>query len=181
MSLRKAMIASLALLLVFAAGVMVWDFLQLGREIPQLASPDRRADLVRVEKSARRLTLLRGSDVQKTYQISLGREPYGHKSQEGDGRTPEGRYLINSRNGRSHFHLALHVSYPNTDDRTSALRRGVSPGGDIMIHGLPNGMGWLDKLHRRRDWTDGCIAVTDSEMDEIWAKVANGTSIEILP
>ena len=181
MSLRKATIGSIALLLVIAAGMMVWDFLQLSRKAPELASPERRADLVRVEKSAHRLTLLRGSEVLKTYQISLGREPDGHKSQEGDGRTPEGRYLIDSRNGRSHFHLALHVSYPNTDDRTSAQRRGVSPGGDIMVHGLPNGLGWLDKLHRTRDWTDGCIAVTDSEMDEIWAKVATGTSIEILP
>jgi murein L,D-transpeptidase YafK len=102
-------------------------------------------------------------------------------NREGDGRTPEGRYSIDSRNSRSRFHLALHISYPNADDRRTAQQRGVSPGGDIMIHGLPNGLGWLDKLHRKRDWTDGCVAVTNPEMEEIWAHVATGTAIEILP
>ncbi len=79
------------------------------------------------------------------------------------------------------FHLALHSSDPNTEDRAGAQQRGVSPGGDIMIHGLPNGLGWLDKLHLHRDWTDGCIAVADPEMDDIWTHVATGTAIEIRP
>jgi murein L,D-transpeptidase YafK len=180
-SLRQATIVLLALFFVAGAGVVSRDYLQLGRRIPELARPESRADLIRVEKAARTLTLLRGSTILKTYQVSLGRRPGGQKLQEGDGRTPEGRYLIDSKNGRSHFHLALHISYPNIDDRTIAQQRSVSPGGDIMVHGLPNGLGWLDKLHLNRDWTDGCIAVTDSEMDEIWSYVATGTAIEIRP
>lgn len=181
MPLRKLSIALLALLLVFGVGIAGWDFLQLGRKIPELVSPESQADLIKVDKAARTLTLLRGAKTIKTYQISVGAVPDGHKSREGDGRTPEGRYSIDSRNSRSHFHLALHISYPNADDRRNALQRGVSPGGDIMIHGLPNGLSWLDKLHLKRGWTDGCVAVTNREMDEIWAHVATGTAIEILP
>jgi len=180
-SFRRATITILALLLVAGTGFAAWDFLQLGRKIPELVPPESRADLIRVDKATHKLTLLRGSSILRTYPVSLGRNPDGRKSQEGDGRTPEGRYLIDSKNGRSHFHLALHISYPNDEDRTSAQRQGVSPGGDIMVHGLPNGLGWLDKLHLNRDWTDGCIAVTDSEMDEIWTYVAPGTAIEIRP
>ncbi len=181
MPLRKWPIALLAILLIVGAGMVGWDFLQLGRRIPELASSEGQADLIKVDKVARTLTLLRGANVIKTYQISLGGAPAGHKSREGDGRTPEGRYTIDSKNSRSRFHLALHISYPNADDVKSAQRRGVSPGGDIMIHGLPNGLSWLDKLHLKRDWTDGCVAVTNREMDEIWTHTATGTAIEILP
>ena len=181
MPLRKLTIALLALLFVAGAGVTGWDFLQLGRKVPELVSPENQADLIKVDKIARTLTLLRGVDIIKTYHVSLGGTPDGHKSREGDGRTPEGRYSIDSRNSRSRFHLALHISYPNADDRRNAQQRGVSPGGDIMIHGLPNGLSWLDKLHLKRDWTDGCVAVTNREMDEIWAHVATGTAIEVLP
>jgi murein L,D-transpeptidase YafK len=181
MPLRKVRLVFLAALFVAGARITIWDFLQLGRKIPELAAPESRADLIRVEKTARKLTLLRGSDILKTYRISLGRDPDGPKSQEGDGRTPEGRYLIDSRNGRSRFHLALHISYPDANDRARAQQRSLPPGGDIMVHGLPNGLSWLDRLHLNRDWTDGCIAVTDPEMDEIWARVATGTAIDILP
>jgi murein L,D-transpeptidase YafK len=181
LSARKSAIAVAAVLLMSGAGIMAWDFLQLGRKIPEPVSSERQADLIKVDKTARTLTLLRGSNIIKTYQVSLGSAPAGHKAREGDGRTPEGRYSIDSRNGRSRFHLALHISYPNTGDRLSAQRNGVSPGGDIMIHGLPNGLSWLDKLHLRRDWTDGCVAVTNPEMEEIWAHVATGTTIEIRP
>ena len=180
-SVRNLSIAFLALLFVIGIGMVGWDFLQLGRKIPELISPEGQADLIKVDKTARTLTLFRGANVIKVYQVSLGRAPNGHKSQEGDGRTPQGRYSIDSRNNRSRFHLALHISYPNAQDRESAQRHGVPPGSDIMIHGLPNGLGWLDKLHLRRDWTDGCVAVTDREIDEIWAHVATGTAIEILP
>jgi murein L,D-transpeptidase YafK len=178
---RKLVIAFLGLVLVVGIAVVAWDFLQLGRRIPELVSRNSRVDLIKVNKTARTLTLLRGDNVIKTYRISLGAAPEGHKSREGDGRTPEGRYLIDSRNSRSRFHLALHISYPNAEDRSRAQGRGVSPGSDIMIHGLPNGLSWLDKLHLKRDWTDGCVAVTNKEMDEIWAHVATGTAIEILP
>jgi murein L,D-transpeptidase YafK len=179
--LRKLSAALAASLLVIAVGIAGWDFLQLGRKIPELVLPESQADLIKVDKTTRTLSLLRGGNVIKTYQVSLGLSPDGHKSREGDGRTPEGRYSIDSKNSRSRFHLALHISYPNAEDRQSAQRRGVPPGGDIMIHGLPNGLSWLDKLHLRRDWTDGCIAVTNQEMEEIWAHVATGTAIEVLP
>lgn len=157
------------------------DYLQIGRHAPELAPVTERADLIRVDKSARRLTLFRGSQAITSYNVALGPAPLGHKQREGDGHTPEGRYQIDSKNARSRFHLALHVSYPGAADREAAQRHGVPPGGDIMIHGLPNGIGWLGRLHLNRDWTDGCVAVTNPEMDEIWALVATGTPIEILP
>ncbi len=181
MALRKPLLVLLVVLGVAAVGLIGADFLQLGRKAPALVSPEDRADLIKVDKAKRTLTLLHGTNVIKRYDISLGPAPTEQKSQEGDGRTPEGRYTIDARNARSHFHLALHISYPDADDRASAQRRGVSPGGDIMVHGLPNGLGWLGKLHLKRDWTDGCIAVTNGEMDEIWAHVPTGTPIEILP
>jgi murein L,D-transpeptidase YafK len=180
-SLRKLSSALAALLLVIAVGIAGWDFLQLGRKIPELVSPESQADLIKVDKTARTLTLLRAGNAIKTYRVSLGVTPDGHKLREGDGRTPEGRYSIDSKNSRSRFHLALHISYPNAEDSQSAQQRGVPPGGDIMVHGLPNGLGWLHKFHLKRDWTDGCVAVTNQEMEEIWAHVATGTAIEVQP
>ena len=149
----------------------------------EASRPDRdaRADLVVVEKARRTLTLYRGRTVLKTYRVALGRNPEGHKQQEGDGRTPEGTYVIDSRKADSRFYRALHVSYPNAEDRRRARSRGVSPGGAIMIHGLPNGWGTIGAAHRLRDWTDGCIAVTNEEIEEIWRLVPNGTRIEIRP
>jgi murein L,D-transpeptidase YafK len=179
--LRRLAIGILTLVLIAGGGIMGWDFLQFGRSIPAPVPSEGQAELIKVDKAARTLTLLRGPNIIKTYRVSLGSAPGGNKSREGDGRTPEGRYSIDSRNGRSHFHLALHVSYPNADDRRNAEQHGVSPGGDIMIHGLPNGLSWLGQLHLTRDWTDGCVAVTNREMDEIWAHVATGTAVEILP
>lgn len=140
-----------------------------------------RADLVVVDKSERRLTLLAGGRELRAYRVALGPSPEGHKQQEGDGRTPEGRYVIDWRNAGSSFHRSLHVSYPNARDRRDARRRGVDPGGAIMIHGLPNGMGWLGAEHAARDWTLGCIAVTNEEIEEIWRVVRDGTAIEIRP
>jgi murein L,D-transpeptidase YafK len=107
-----------------------------------------------------------------------GLEP---KEREGDARTPEGHYIVDSRNAASHYHKALHISYPGTEDRQRAAKLGVSPGGAIMIHGLPNGMAWLGATHRFYDWTLGCIAVTDAEIDEIWKLVPDGTPVEIRP
>jgi murein L,D-transpeptidase YafK len=134
-----------------------------------------------VEKAARRLTLFAGSMPLKTYRVALSRAPIGPKAQEGDQRTPEGIYSIDRRKEDSAFHRALHISYPNPSDLTQATQRGVAPGGDIMIHGLPNGRGWIGKLHRVRDWTSGCIAVTDAQIEEIWRAVPDGTPIEIRP
>lgn len=146
---------------------------------PALAAPEERADLIRVYKSERRLELLREGQVIRSYEVSLGDAPEGHKMQEGDERTPEGEYIIDWRNPRSVAHLSLHISYPNEEDIARAKAAGVSPGGDIMIHGLLNGWGFLGALHRMRDWTDGCIAVTDKEMREIWSLVPDGTPIVI--
>lgn len=139
------------------------------------------ADAIVVHKSARRLDLLSGGDLIKSYDISLGNDPVGHKLREGDSRTPEGFYRIDWRNEKSKFYRSLHISYPDPDDAEKARRNGVSPGGDIMIHGLPSGLGIFGGLFRGRDWTDGCIAVTSVEMAEIWAAVPNGTPIEIRP
>ena len=139
------------------------------------------ADRVLIEKQARRLTLFTRGEVIKTYKIALGGDPVGPKVMQGDNKTPEGTYIIDSRNGNSGFHLALHISYPNEEDKRRAMELGVSPGGDIMIHGLKNGFAELGAAHAEDDWTEGCIAVTNQEMEEIYRFVPNGTIVEILP
>ena len=139
------------------------------------------ADRVVVEKASRRLSLYNRERLLKTYKVALGPNPKGHKEQQGDGRTPEGSYVIDARKRDSAFHRALHISYPNAEDRRRARARGLNPGGDIMIHGLPNGWGLVGKAHVARDWTNGCIAVTNAEIEEIWRLVPNGTKIEIKP
>lgn len=117
----------------------------------------------------------------RAYKVALGRGGLAPKEREGDALTPEGHYIIDSRNEHSAFYRALHISYPNEDDRKRAARLGVSPGGAIMIHGIKNGFGWIGEQHRRFDWTAGCIAVTDREIDEIWNLVPVGTPVEIRP
>ena len=127
------------------------------------------------------MQLLRNGRVLRTYLIALGGNPVGHKQREGDRRTPEGRYTISARNPKSSYHLSLRISYPNEADREHALKIGASPGGDIMIHGLPNNLPKLGAAHREYDWTDGCIAVTNEEIEEIWSLVPDGTPIQIEP
>lgn len=134
-----------------------------------------------VFKEPRLLNLMSGREVVRTYRVALGPNPVGHKERQGDGRTPEGQYLLDWRNPNSAFYRSIHISYPNEQDRANARRLGVNPGGDIVLHGLPNGYGWLGATHHLRDWTLGCIAVTNEEMDEIWRLVPNGTPIEIRP
>jgi murein L,D-transpeptidase YafK len=138
-------------------------------------------DKVIVNKSKRELLLMSGAQVLKSYRVALGRSPVGAKKQQGDGRTPEGIYTISGRNPASAFHRALRISYPNPSDRGRAKRAAVNPGGDIMIHGLPNGQGSIGAAHRLTDWTEGCIAVTNDEIEEIWRLVPNGTTVEINP
>ncbi|ESY69829.1 hypothetical protein X742_07050 [Mesorhizobium sp. LNHC232B00] len=138
-----------------------------------------KVDLVRVHKAERRLELIGDGKVVRNYGIALGGDPVGHKHQEGDQRTPEGRYILDWRNPNSIAYKSIHVSYPDADDLAAAKARNVVAGGMIMIHGQPNGFGWWGWLLQLVDWTDGCIAVTDSDMDEIWAVVADGTPIEI--
>jgi murein L,D-transpeptidase YafK len=139
------------------------------------------ADRMVVLKKERTLELLSQGKVIKTYKIALGGEPVGPKTRQGDHRTPEGVYVLDRRNAHSQFHKALHISYPNAQDRAAALKKRVSPGGDVFVHGLPNGYGFVGASHRLKDWTDGCIAVTNQEIDEIWLAVADGTPIEIRP
>lgn len=138
-------------------------------------------DRVVVYKGNRRMVLLAAGKEIKTYRIALGADPVGAKTQRGDHRTPEGIYLLDAKNPHSHYYKAFHISYPNADDIESAKELGVSPGGDVMLHGLPDGYGWIGKKHRLHDWTDGCIAVTNQEMDELWRLVPVGTTIEIKP
>jgi murein L,D-transpeptidase YafK len=139
------------------------------------------ADKVLIQKSARQLTLVRNGRPLRSYHVSLGSNPKGAKEREGDERTPEGLYTIDSRNAYSKYHLALHVSYPNAADRARARRLRVSPGGEIMIHGTPNRWRGLRVVFQHTDWTKGCIAVSDRDIEEIWKLVPNGTVVEIRP
>lgn len=140
-------------------------------------------DYVFVEKSKRRLTLWRDGWLVRSYSIRLGRTPTGAKHQQGDGRTPEGLYTIDFRKPDSEFHLALHISYPSVHDQLVASEKGVNPGGAIMIHGLPNEAdpAMATRIHRYVDWTEGCIAMTNAEIEEVWRLVPDGTPIEIVP
>lgn len=139
------------------------------------------ADKILIEKSAHSLTLFRGGKVLKTYKVALGTVSTGVKTQQGDHKTPEGKYTVDRKNPQSIFHLALHLSYPNADDRARAKKLGVNPGGDVEIHGLAKQYAYLGALHRTTDWTDGCIALTNAEIEEIWRIVPVGTAVEIVP
>lgn len=181
--MRKGRVLGLcaAVTVLACTGLFVVDYFQIGRTEPQLKPEAERADMILVEKAARRLTLLREGRAIATYPVSLGFTPIGDKQREGDGRTPEGRYQVEWKNPNSVAHLSLKVSYPNERDRAEAQTAGVEPGGDIMIHGLMNGFSWVGALHRKVDWTQGCVGLTNSEMAEIYASVDVGTPIEIRP
>jgi len=169
-TLPSAVICALALAVYFYAHHN-WHLLPSGTTI----------DRIVVEKAARKLSIFRDRKRLKTYRVALGRSPIGPKEKEGDMKTPEGIYKIDSRNAQSSFHLALHISYPSADDSAHAVERGVSAGFDIMIHGIRNGLGWMGAFHRWRDWTAGCIALTDEEIEELWRITPDGTTIEIRP
>lgn len=139
------------------------------------------ADHVVVYKGERRMVLMRGDSILRTYKVALGLNPVGHKERAGDFRTPEGRYYLTRRNPRSDFFLSILVSYPNDVDMKKAKRNGWDSGGSIMIHGLPNQLKHTPKYYESRDWTDGCIAVSNSDMLEIWLLTGSNTPIEILP
>jgi murein L,D-transpeptidase YafK len=161
------------ILMALASGWYLWPREQL--------PPGIRADRIIIEKAARRLHLLHSGEVLKTYAVSLGSSPLGPKYCQGDGRTPEGTYKISGKNPGSKYHLALRVSYPGPVDKARAEKAACNPGGDIMIHGLPNGLGYFGKFQRWYDWTQGCIALTDPEIEEIYQAVAVGTTIVIKP
>lgn len=147
----------------------------------QKLAANAKADRVVVEKKERTLTLMSHGKALKTYKVALGGTPVGYKERQGDGKTPEGIYVLDYRNVHSQFYKSLHVSYPNVQDRAHARKLGVSPGGDIFVHGLPKEYAWVGAEHRLHDWTNGCIAVTNEEIDEIWRAVPDGTPIEIKP
>lgn len=140
-----------------------------------------KADKIVVYKAERKLELTRGGLVLKTYHIALGRHPAGQKIQEGDGRTPEGTYFIDRRKMDSDYHLALHISYPDQYDIRRAAALHVSPGGGIMIHGEPNILNEEGKKRLFKDWTSGCIALSNRDVDEVWRLVDDGVTIDIYP
>jgi murein L,D-transpeptidase YafK len=139
------------------------------------------ADLVRVNKSEARLYLLKGGTEFASFHVAFGAHPQGPKTRQGDGRTPEGRYVLDARNAHSSFYKSLHVSYPNAEDRRRAERQRVSPGGDIMVHGQPNGWGAYAAITQQTNWTLGCIALSNEDMDIVWDSVPVGTPIQIEP
>ena len=140
-----------------------------------------RVDRIVIIKLGHTMSLMNGERVIRTYKVALGKNPVGPKARYGDHKTPEGLYLVDAKKSPSRFLLALHLSYPNQTDRERAQKENVNPGSDVEIHGIENGLGWIGGLHRRMDWTDGCVAVTDSEIEEIWKAVAVGTPVEIRP
>lgn len=172
----KILLVLLLVICLAGGGVAAFAYLNI-TPLPR----DAVADRVLVEKSARRLTLLRNGAPLKVYRVALGGAPAGAKEYEGDQRTPEGIYTIDFHKPDSDYHLALHVSYPEQHDVERAAKEGLSAGSDIMIHGLPNGRGWAGRFHRRSDWTAGCVAVTDFEIEEIYRAVPDGTPIELRP
>jgi murein L,D-transpeptidase YafK len=139
------------------------------------------ADRVVVEKAARKLHLMRAGKAFRSFDIALGIRPDGDKLREGDFRTPEGRYLLDARNPNSEFFLSIHISYPNQQDRRESRLKGVEPGGAIMIHGQPNEPSRSEAYYRTQDWTNGCIAVSNSDMIDIWLMTGENTPIEIQP
>jgi len=152
----------------------------LGLHRAAMAAPVQ-ADKIVILKSAHSMSLLNGGKTIKTYKVALGSVPVGPKRVEGDHKTPEGDYLIDAKNSHSRFHLSLHISYPSAADQERARRLGSRPGGAIMIHGLAAPFAYLGPLHRQTDWTDGCVAVTNAEIEEIWKLVPVGTKVEIRP
>lgn len=149
--------------------------------LPAALQAAPRVDRVEVFKARHELLLMKDGKVVKTYRVALEPDLAGRKERQGDGKTPEGNYVLDWRNSNSKFHRSIHISYPNAEDIANARRLGVNPGGDVFLHGLPTGAGWIGAAHRAMDWTAGCIAVTDEEIDEIWDLVPDGTPIVIAP
>jgi len=146
-----------------------------------ISASEKKVDRIVIVKSTRTMTLLHGGQAIKTYKVALSAHSIGGKERVGDDKTPEGLYTVDWKNAQSKFHLALHISYPNAADRERARKLGVNPGGEIEIHGIGAKYGYLGALHRQTDWTAGCIAVTNEEIDEIWKIVPVGTTVEIKP
>jgi murein L,D-transpeptidase YafK len=163
------------------ASILIVAWMCLGIVSKLSAQTAMRVDRIVVEKIKRTLTLMDGRKALKTYKVALGGQSVGAKDRQGDHKTPEGIYSVDAKNPNSQFYKALHLSYPNPADRANARKLGVSPGGDVEIHGLGAKWGWLGAKHRLTDWTDGCVALTNEEIDEIYPLVKVGTTVEIRP
>lgn len=177
---RKTIFICLAMLTLMVIGALSVSALAVAKDAAKTMPANVTIDKIYVDKSERLLKLLSGDKVIKTYHVALGDSPVGHKQQQGDERTPTGHYILDYKNENSIAHRSIHISYPNTTDKARAKELGVSPGGDIMIHGQMNGFSHLAWFNQQRDWTDGCIAVTNAEMDEIMAVYKVGIPIEIV-
>lgn len=174
----KRLLRLLALVILTGAAWTAWQAFS-PRTVPPQATAVDRVDRILIEKSARRLTASRGGETVLEFPIALGFAPAGDKLQEGDGKTPEGIFQIDRRNPNSAYHLSLGINYPQPEDRARAHAAGVSPGGDIFIHGQPNAAGNLITLPG--DWTAGCIAVSNQQMETLWRLTQIGTEVEIRP
>jgi murein L,D-transpeptidase YafK len=171
-------LSSLAIFFIVIAALFFWLRPQ-AVAAPEMVAEDQQIDGIIIEKAKREMSLFRQGQLIKSYNIRLGFAPEGHKTREGDGKTPEGDYLINRRNPRSKFHLSLGLDYPLPAQKANAKANGINPGGDIFIHGQPNWMAKLPAL--THDWTDGCVALTNQEIEEIWRLVPIGTKVSIRP
>ncbi len=171
----------LILVLLVVAAVAVWRLYGPRPPVPAPAPAPltERIDLIELDKSERRLTVYRNGAALRSYQVALGFAPDGDKVQEGDGRTPEGEFVIDRRNPESSFHLSLGIDYPQPEDTARAAALGVSPGGDIFFHGQANLLSHIER--RKGDWTAGCIALTNAEIEELWRITQNGTRVVIRP
>jgi murein L,D-transpeptidase YafK len=171
---RRQKLGMISALLMAGLAMQGWQESALAVDFPV-------ADRVVVEKSSRKLHLLKGGVPFRTFKIALGIRPIGDKEREGDFKTPEGTYTLDARNPDSEYFLAIHVSYPNQRDRAEARKKGEDPGGAIMIHGQPNEPSRSEAYYRTQDWTNGCIAVSNSDMIDIWLMTSENTAIEIRP
>jgi murein L,D-transpeptidase YafK len=169
------------LVLLIGVGLLIAGTYFYAHHVWNPLPPGTTIDRIVVEKSKRTLSVFANGKELKSYRVALGQNPIGAKREEGDMKTPEGTYKIDSRNPQSDYHLALHVSYPSDEDTARAAERGVNAGFDIMIHGIQNGKGWIGAFHRMHYWTAGCIALTDEEIEELWRVTPDGTPIEIRP
>jgi len=167
--------ATILVAAIFVASLCAFSFAQTPIRARTIAATDQ----IIVEKAAHRMTLMKQGRVVRTYQVALGRGGPGPKVEAGDNKVPEGVYRITGRNPVSAYHLSLRIGYPTTSQAQRARRAGIDPGADIMIHGIRNGLGWLGSQHRKMDWTKGCIAVTNKEIEEIWRLVPDRTLVEI--
>jgi murein L,D-transpeptidase YafK len=160
-------------------GHLLVSLLLIFSTLPALAAET--ADLVVVDKSDKRLYLYKNQKLLASFLVAFGANPQGHKQQEGDERTPEGRYVLDFKKSASGYYRSIHISYPNALDIANAKRRGVAPGGFVMIHGQRNGFGWASFLTQRFNWTNGCVALSNEDMEAVWQLAGVGTPIEIRP